>query len=95
MEEEEKPGERSKADRGLVSERHVSSSGRVYYTIPRFLPPPLIPPLPAKVRSCLKCRITFSSTGNFICPKCTEINESQGGIRTFSDKRSQGRSVRD
>lgn len=92
MEEEVKSGLEPKADRGLVSERHVTSTGRVYYTITRSLPLPLIPAPPAKMRSCLKCRNTFSSTGNFICPKCTEINESQGGIRTFADKRAQNRS---
>ena len=34
---------------------------------------PLIP-IVTKVRTCLKCRQEFSSTGNRICPRCSEEN---------------------
>lgn len=39
-------------------------------------PEPLVPPPVPKTRQCLKCRKPFRSSGLFICPRCTDENQT-------------------
>lgn len=51
---------------------------------PSLKPHPLTPVV-VKIRNCLKCRKEFTSTGDRICPPCTEEN-SKVSARGQRDK---------
>jgi hypothetical protein len=57
--------------------KKVTSTGNIVYVNQALSMPEPLWFIPLKKRTCLKCRKKFETRGNYICPKCTDENDTQ------------------